>query len=206
MLKIGLTGGLGCGKTTVAALFIAKDIPVLDADQIARELVEPGQPALERIIAVFGANILTADGQLNRAALRTQIYANAQAKRQLEAILHPLVYQSLTEKAAQLNAPYCLFAIPLLIETQQQAFVDRILVVDCTVEQQYERVRTRDGFDDVTIARILQVQASREQKQAMADDLIDNSASLERLREQVEILHQAYLALSEHHQSKHKTA
>lgn len=203
MLKVGLTGGVGCGKSTVAELFAAKGVPVLDADQIARELVEPGQPALSAIVAQFGNAMLT-DGRLDRRALRERIYVDATAKQALEAILHPLVYQSLAEKAAHLQAPYCLFAIPLLLETGRQAFVDRVLLVDCQVEQQYERVRNRDGLDDSAIGRILQAQASREEKRAAADDIIDNQGSVDRLQEQVDELHRAYLAAADTHNPSEK--
>ena len=195
VLKIGLTGGIGCGKSAAAELFAAKGVPVFDADQIARDLVEPGQPALAAIVAEFGEAVLL-DGRLSRAAMRERIFADAAAKQTLEGILHPLVYESLAAKAASLQNPYCIFAIPLLLETGRRAFVDRILLVDCPVEQQYERVRRRDGLDDAAIARIIRVQASREEKLAAADDIIDNAGGIEQLQGQVEKLHQAYLALA----------
>lgn len=195
MLKIGLTGGIGCGKSSVAELFAAKGVPVFDADQIAHELVEPGQSALAAIVAQFGDAVLT-DGRLDRAALRERIYADAQARRALEAILHPLVYQTLADRAGRVQAPYCVFAIPLLVETGGRAFVDRILLVDCLPEQQYTRVRGRDGLDDAAIGRIIQAQASREGKLAAADDIIDNTGPAGQLRGQVESLHQAYLAVA----------
>lgn len=197
MLKIGLTGGVGCGKSTVAQLFADLGMPVLDSDQIARELVEPGQPALAAIVTRFGKAVLTPDGRLDRAVLRGRIYADAEARRVLEAILHPLVYQELAERAAGLDAPYCLFVIPLLVETGRQAFVDRILLVDCPLEQQYERVRRRDGLSDAAIERIIRAQASREEKLACADDVIENVGSIEPLRRQVELLHRAYLGLAQ---------
>jgi len=195
VLKIGLTGGVGCGKSSVAQLFAAKGVPVFDADDIARELVEPGQPALAAIVAKFGDVVLAA-GRLDRAALRERVFADALDRQILEAILHPLVYQSLSAKAERLKEPYCIFAIPLLIETGRQAFVDRILLVDCPCEQQYERVRHRDGLDDTAIGRIISAQASREQKRAAAHDIIDNTGPIGQLRGQVENLHQAYLALA----------
>lgn len=197
VLTIGLTGGLGSGKTVVAELFADKGVSVFDADVISRELVEPGQPALADIVTEFGSSILL-EGRLNRSALRDRIYANPRARRRLEAILHPRVYQTLVEKAGQLHDPYCLFAIPLLIETGQQSFVDRILLVDCPVELQYERARLRDGLDDQTISLILDAQASRAERVASAHDIIDNSGSIARLREQVEKLHEDYLALALH--------
>lgn len=198
MLKVGLTGGFGSGKTTVAALFSAKGIPVLDADAIARELVEQGRPALAEIVAAFGDRVLL-EGRLNRAFLRDLIYADATARRRLEEIMHPKVYQALCEQEGRSQGPYCVFAIPLLIETGKQAFVDRILLVDCPVELQYERARKRDGLEDSTIGRIIAAQASRAQRLAAAHDIIDNSGSSDRLRDQVEKLHQAYLAQARHH-------
>ena len=195
MLKIGLTGGFGSGKSTVAALFCAKAVPVFDADAIAHELVEPGQPALAEIVAEFGDSVLSA-GRLDRALLRDRIYADTAARRMLEAILHPKVYQALGEKAGLLREPYCIFAIPLLVETGRQDFVDRVLLVDCPVEAQYERARSRDGLDDRTITRIIEAQASRAERLAVAHDVIDNSGSVNALHGQVEKLHQAYLALA----------
>ena len=197
MLKIGLTGGVGCGKSTVASMFAAKGVPVLDADEIARMLVQNGQPAFTAIVAHFGEGIVL-NGQIDRKQLRGQIYSNPQAKRTLESIIHPLVYQSLSDQARCLQNPYCIFAIPLLIETGRLDFVDRILVVDCLPEQQYERVRQRDRLDGPTISRIMRAQSSREQKLALADDIIENFGRIEELPGQVEKLHQAYLDLTKY--------
>lgn len=196
MLRVGLTGGVGCGKTTVAQMFADMGVPVFDADQIARELVEPGRPALAAIVREFGGGVLV-DGRLDRKAMRERIYADASAKRALEAILHPLVYRALDEEAGHLKEPYCIFAIPLLLETGRRAFVDRILVVDCPPEQQYKRVGRRDGLADAEIGRIIQSQAGREEKLAAADDVIENAGSIDQLRGQVERLHRAYLVLAQ---------
>jgi dephospho-CoA kinase len=196
MLKVGLTGGVGCGKSTVASLFGELGVPVFDADQIARELAEPGQPAYAAIAAQFGG-ILLDDGRINRALLRARVYANPQDRRTLEGILHPMVYNSLRDKAECLQQPYCILAIPLLIETGRQDFVDRILVVDCHPDQQYERVRRRDGLDDAAIARIIAAQASRAEKLAAASDIIENTGEVGRIRAQVVTLHQAYLAMAQ---------
>lgn len=192
-----MTGGIGCGKSTVADLFAAQGVPVFDADKVARELVEPGQPALAAIVAAFGAAMLSADGRLERAALRERIYADAGARRTLEALLHPLVYQSLDGMASRSRAPYCILAIPLLVETGRQGFVDRILLVDCAPEQQYARIRQRDGLDDAAIARIIQAQAGRAEKRAAAHDIIENTGPAEHLGEWVRKLHKTYLALAE---------
>lgn len=198
MLKIGLTGGVGCGKSEVGKLFAAKGVPVFDADIVAREVVEPGRPAFDDIVKAFG-QALVVDGVLDRKALREKVFADSAARRKLEAIVHPRVYQELSECAERASAPYCVFAIPLLIETGRQAFVDRMLVVDCAQEQQYARVRRRDGLDDTAIERVLQAQVSRERRLAEADDVIENSGSMEALAEQVERLHRAYLHLAGGH-------
>ncbi len=195
ILKVGLTGGVGCGKSTVASLFAERGVPVLDADQMAHAMVEPGQPGYDAIIAAFGDKLLD-NGRINRNRLRNRVFANAADRRILESILHPLVYQALHDQAQGLKSPYCLFAIPLLIETGQQDFVDRILVVDCLPGQQYERVRQRDGLDDISIGLIMQAQASREVKLAAANDVIENTGRIEQLQTQVEKLHQAYLAMA----------
>jgi dephospho-CoA kinase len=196
MLKIGLTGGIGCGKTTVANLFAAKGVPVLDADQIARELVEPGQPALDAIVRAFGGDFLEA-GRLNRAKLREIVFLFPERKRQLEAILHPMVFDAISRQMTALQSDYCVLCIPLLIETAQQAFVDRVLVVDCPVELQYARIKNRDGLEESEISRIIQSQASREERLAAATDVIENAGEIEQLQEQVEKLHQTYLTLAQ---------
>ena len=198
MLKVGLTGGVGCGKSTVASLFAEKGVPVLDADQIAHAMVEPGQSGFTAIIAEFGENLLE-NGRINRNRLRDRVFANAGDRRTLESIIHPLVYQALHDQAECLVTPYCLFAIPLLIETGRQNFVDRILVVDCLPDQQFRRVKRRDGLDVTSIERIMRVQATREEKLAAANDVIENTGRIEQLQEQVEKLHQAYLAMAHEH-------
>lgn len=197
MLKIGLTGGLGCGKTTVASLFAAKGVPVLDADQIARELVEPGQPALAAIVREFGEEFLEA-GQLNRVRLREVVFQCPERKRQLESILHPMVFDAMQRQLATLRSDYCILCIPLLFETKQQAFVDRILVIDCPVELQYERVKNRDGLEMAEIGRIIQSQVSRQERLAAATEVIENSGQMEQLVEQVEKLHRMYRILARH--------
>ncbi|MEI7869658.1 MAG: dephospho-CoA kinase [Candidatus Methylumidiphilus sp.] len=195
MLKIGLTGGVGCGKSTVAGLFAGKGVPVFDADQIARELVEPGQVAFAAIVAEFGEDILE-HGRINRAKLRDRVFANPLERQTLEAIIHPLVYQALVDRVECLDGPYCIFAIPLLVETGRLDFVDRILVVDCHPDQQYERVRQRDGLDEAAIGRIIQAQAKRGERLAVANDVIENTGLIKQLRVQVEKLHEAYLTLA----------
>lgn len=202
MLKIGLTGGIGSGKTTVAKLFKKRTIPVLDADQIAHALVEPRQPALQAIVEHFGKHILTAEGTLDRDRLRHIIFTSDQQKRTLEAILHPLVYQSMQEQLADLTAPYAILCIPLLIETGQQSFVDRILLVECSPEQQQTRVEQRDKLSLAEISKIIASQTSLQEKRQQADDLIKNNTDLTQLDQQVSRLHQFYLSVSDQQQMR----
>lgn len=196
MLKIGLTGGIGCGKTTVARLFAELGSPIIDADQIAHELVAKGQPALKQIDQQFDAGILNPDGSLNRSRLREIVFSDPAQKQKLESILHPLVYQAIQTELERLNAPYCIIAIPLLFETNMTHFVDRVLVVDCPVETQIARVRKRDQLSLERIQSIIDSQVSRDVRKSHADDLIDNSESDYRLAEQVKKLHNLYLSLS----------
>lgn len=199
MIKIGLTGGIGSGKSTVADCFAELGVAVIDADQIARELVEPGRPALDAIINAFGRDILDGNGQLDRARLRTLVFDAPARRQQLEAILHPLIRTEMRERAAALEAsgaPYAILCIPLLLETGQADLADRILVVDTPEELQYQRVRARSGLPDAQIAAIIAAQARREQRIAAADDVIVNDEDLAKLRRQVVGMHRRYLALT----------
>jgi len=196
VLKIGLTGGIGSGKTTVARLFAELNSPVLDADAIAHQLVAKGQPALTRIQEAFGTDILKPDGALNREALRDLVFSVPGQKQKLEAILHPLIYKTLQAELEQMSAPYCIVCIPLLFETNMTHFVDRILVVDCPVETQIERVKNRDHMSMERIESIIASQASRALRKSKADDLIDNSKTDSGLAEQVKKLHNLYISLS----------
>jgi dephospho-CoA kinase len=196
MLKVGLTGGIGCGKSTVARIFSQLQIPVIDADEIAHRLVAIGQPALAQIRQEFGADILSPDGTLNRRKLRDLIFSDPNHKQKLESILHPLVYQAIQADLKLLNAPYCIISIPLLFETNMSHFVDRILVIDCAVETQIERVRSRDNLTAERIQTIIDSQVSRDFRIKQADDLIDNSGTDDKLAERVKKLHNLYLSLS----------
>ena len=206
MLKIGLTGGIGSGKTTVANHFAALGVPVIDADQIARELVEPGQPALQAIVKAFGPDVLGSPDQqghvqLDRARLRARVFADVQQRQLLESILHPLIRAEMQRRvrvlAEQGDVRYVLFSIPLLVEGGQIDLVERILVVDVPEALQYQRVRARDGISsDTEIAAILRAQANRQQRLAVADDVIVNDADLENLRQQVLKLHLFYQKLA----------
>ncbi|MGR8997554.1 MAG: dephospho-CoA kinase [Gammaproteobacteria bacterium] len=196
MLKVGLTGGIGCGKSTVARIFSQLNIPVIDADEIAHRLVDAGQPALAQIQQEFGADVIGPDGSLNRKKLKELIFSDLKQKQKLESIIHPLVYQAIQAELKLLTAPYCIICIPLLFETNMSHFVDRILVVDCAVEIQIERVRSRDNLTVERIQSIIDSQASRTFRIEKADDLIDNSDTDDKLAEHVKKLHNLYLSLS----------
>ena len=197
MLKIGLTGGIGCGKTTVAKVFEQLKTPVIDADEIAHQLVAIGQPALAQIQQEFGTGVFNPeDGSLNRKKLRELVFSDPKQKQKLESILHPLVYQFIQAKIKQLNTPYCIICIPLIFETNMTHLVDRILVVDCSVETQIERVRKRDNMAIERIQSIIDSQVSRAFRKAHTNDLIDNSVTDDRLAEEVKKLHNLYLSLS----------
>jgi dephospho-CoA kinase len=196
MLIIGLTGGIGSGKSTVADYFAQQGTPVIDGDQLARELVAPGSPALGEIARSFGLNILQPDGTLNRPQLRRRVFADPSQRRRLEAILHPRIYAEMHRRTQELRAPYCIWVIPLLLETGQTALVDRVLVVDTPESLQRERVLSRDGVDQDTLEAILRSQASRPERLRAADDVIVNNADLAHLQQQVTALHHRYLGLA----------
>ncbi|OYV18568.1 MAG: dephospho-CoA kinase [Methylococcaceae bacterium NSP1-1] len=196
MLKIGLTGGIGCGKSTVARIFEQLKIPVIDADEIAHQLVAIGQPALAQIQQDFGIRVFKPDGSLDRKKLSEIVFSDPKQKQKLESILHPLVYQFIQAKIKQLNTPYCIICIPLIFETNMTHLVDRILVVDCSVETQIERVRKRDNMAIERIQSIIDSQVSRAFRKAHTNDLIDNSVTDDRLAEEVKKLHNLYLSLS----------
>lgn len=195
MLIIGLTGGIGSGKSTVAGYFAQQGIPVIDADQLARELVAPGSPALLEIASAFGPDILLADGSLDRPQLRRLAFADPSQRRRLEAILHPRIYAEMRHRSQALEAPYCIWVIPLLLETGKTALTDRVLVVDAPESVQRQRVLARAGMDEDTLEAILRSQVSRNERLHAADDVIVNDADLSHLQQQVAALHHQYLAL-----------
>ncbi|MDZ7585326.1 MAG: dephospho-CoA kinase [Thiobacillus sp.] len=197
MFTVGLTGGIGSGKSTVADCFAALGVPVIDTDVIARELTAFGGAALEGIRAGFGETVMQADGTLDRAALRRRVFADGGARRQLEAILHPRIRQVVGDMLATLTAPYALVVIPLLVETGgYRDMLNRVLVVDCPEDVQIARVKARNGLAHDEIKAILAAQAGRAERLAVADDIIVNTATPEVLRVEVAALHQRYLALA----------
>jgi dephospho-CoA kinase len=196
VLKVGLTGGIGCGKSTVTALFKQWNAPVIDADDIAHQLVSIGQPALTAIQQQFGHHCLNVDGSLNRNVLRELVFTHPEQKQKLEAIIHPLVYQAIQAQIASLTTPYCIISIPLLFETNKADFVNRVLVVDCPIEMQIERVQKRDNLSLERVQSIIDSQVSRAFRVAHAHDVIDNTLSNAELAQQVEKLHNLYLSSS----------
>jgi dephospho-CoA kinase len=197
MFTVGLTGGIGSGKSIVAECFAAHGVPVIDTDVIARQLTLPGSAALDAIRTAFGETVMQADGTLDRAVLRRWVFADAAARHQLEAILHPRIRQSVEQALATLAAPYALIVIPLLVETgSYRDVLDRVLVVDCPEELRIARVMARSGLAQEEVKAILAAQAGRAERLAVADDVIMNTASPEALRTQVATLHQRYLAFS----------
>ena len=199
MLKVGLTGGIGCGKSSAVAIFQSLGVPIVDADRIARQVVQRGEPALAHIAASFGNAALTAQGELNRAWMREYIFTHPDARGQLEAILHPIIHTRI-EQAMQTHelagASYVLVDVPLLVEQGYQALFDRIVVVDCLPAQQLERVRQRDQVTDQQTQQIMQVQAARDLRLHYASDVLDNTSTKELLEVQVNQLHKKFLELS----------
>jgi dephospho-CoA kinase len=196
MLRIGLTGGIASGKTTVADLFAARGATVLDTDVIAREVVEPGRPALGALVKAQGRSILDGEGRLDRAELRRRLFEDAATRRDIEAILHPAILAELERQALQARGPYQVFVIPLLVENRLDYIVDRVLVVDCSEEEQVRRLMARDGEDRESALRMLGAQASREQRLAAADDVVDNGGPAADLPAQVAALDLKYRGLA----------
>ena len=192
-LRIGLPGGIASGKSTVAKMFAELGVPVVDTDVIAREVVEPGTPALEEIREAFGPEVITANGTLNRAAMRRIVFADDQARRMLEAIVHPRIRAEVFDQAASLGGDYQLIVVPLLVESPLRSFVDRVLVVDCGEDTQIERLLGRDGGSKDQARRIVAAQASRDERLALADDVIRNEGDMDETRHQVWDLHETYL-------------
>jgi dephospho-CoA kinase len=196
MLVIGLTGGIGAGKTIVANLFSEYGVPIIDADKIARELTESDQPVLAQIAAHFGPSILTSAGSLNRRLLRDIIFKTPAERLWLENLLHPLIQQEIEMRLKQLTAPYCIIVIPLLFETESTSFLHRILVVDASKETQIKRIQQRDQLSVAQIEAILTVQTQREHKLQQAHDVITNEGEIAELIPQVKKLHEFYLEKS----------
>ena len=194
---MGLTGGIGSGKSTVSDRFRQLGIPVIDADEVGRDLVAPGSPLLGAILERFGAHLVDSAGQLRRDLLRKRIFDDAEARHALESILHPAIRAEMLRRVAALDAPYAVLAIPLLLEAGQKDLVDRVLVVDVDESEQLRRVCQRDGGSTEEARRILNSQYPRQQRLQEADDVIRNDGNLPSLYRQVERIHRHYLKLAD---------
>lgn len=193
-LRIVLTGGIASGKSTVARLFEQHGVPVLDTDQIARDIVEPGMPAAQAIAQQFGPRVIGPDGRLDRRALRDIVFADTAARRQLEAITHPLILAELERRSQRAGGSYQLLVVPLLVENGKRVAADRVLVVDCPESLQLQRVMARDGSSLAQAQAILAAQATRAARLAAADDVIVNDGDSQHLHAAVQVLHQRFLA------------
>ena len=194
--RVGLTGGIASGKSTAAKFFGALGVPILDSDQVARDVVEPGQPPLERLVERFGRKILTPDGHLDRPALRDIVFADPKARADLEALTHPAIGAAMEARSAAAGGPYQILVIPLLVEKNLAAHVDRVLVVDCDEELQIRRLRDRDGSTPEQVQAVLRAQAPRAARLKAADDVIHNDSDMSAVRDQVAALHARYLDLA----------
>ncbi len=195
---VGLTGGIGSGKSEVARLFADRGVFVVDTDAVAHELSAAGGAAIEPIRAAFGPGVISPDGALDRAAMRRRVFADPAARRKLESILHPLIRARSQERLAQAQSPYAILVVPLLVESGvDRDRYQRVLVVDCPEALQTARVTSRSGLDPDEVRAIMATQASRAERLSQADDVIDNSGPLEQLKPQVDRLHRSYLPLAE---------
>lgn len=196
MLRVGLTGGIGSGKSTAAALFAGHGVPVIDADEIARQLVVPGQTAYKQVLKTFGSDVVDTGGKLDRNRLRHIVFADPEQRKRLEAILHPLVRREIQQQTQRLQTPYCIIVIPLLIEADQRDLVDRVLVIDTDETLQLQRVAARSQLTEEEIRKIIGAQLSRSERLRYADDVILNNTDLAELRASVDTFHERYLALA----------
>lgn len=193
---LGLTGGIGSGKSAASQWFEAQGITVVDADVVAREVVEIGQPALAQIQQAFGDWVLLEDGSLNRRALREHIFQSPEARKTLENITHPAIRTSIIQQLHAAQSPYAILVSPLLFETNQHELTQHTLLIDATIELQIERASQRDGQNIEQIRNIIAAQMSREQKQTMADDIVLNDGHLDHLYAHLRLLHQKYLNMA----------
>jgi dephospho-CoA kinase len=196
VFRVGLTGGIASGKSTVAKFFAAAGVPIIDTDQVAREVVEPGQPPLEQLVERFGRSILTADGHLDRPKLREIVFSDPRARADLEALTHPAIGTAVEAWSAAAGGPYQILILPLLVEKSLGSQVDRVLVVDCDEELQIRRLQARDGSTVEQARAILNAQTSRTARLKSAHDVIQNEGDLSVVRDQVSALHARYLELA----------
>ena len=194
---VGLTGGIGSGKTTISDLFAELGVDVIDTDEISRALTAKAQPAVAQIAEQFGPDVVAADGSLNRDRMREIAFSELEARKKLQGILHPLIRAEVQRRLAGSAKLYALVVVPLLVESRGYDFADRVLVIDCSEEQQIERVMHRSRLSRDQVKAIMATQASRSERLAAADDVINNDGEIADLRSQVEKLHRQYLSLSE---------
>jgi len=195
-LTIGLTGGIASGKSLVQSHFEVLNVPVLDADQVAREVVMPGTPALAQIAQTFGAEFLLANGELDRRRLRGLVFGNPEALRRLEAITHPQIRAAMRRWLAAQTAPYCMLSVAILVEARMHDLVDRVLLIDAPVELQLARLTQRDGIDEALARQMLAAQSDRETRLGAAHDVLDNTSDIATTRAAVDTLHRFYLDLA----------
>lgn len=194
---IGVTGGIGSGKSTVCELFAERfGVPVIDADVLAREVVEPGEPGLAALVERFGDDILTTTGTLDRPKLKRLVFSDDARRRELEQILHPRIRDRMRAALEAITAPYCLLGIPLLTEGGRSDVIDHVLVVDCPEEVQIERVRRRDDLTAAEVMAIMRTQASRESRRALADDIVINAGNRADLVDRIDELHQKFTRIA----------
>ena len=195
-LRIGLTGGIASGKSTVADLFSEHGVPIIDTDVIARELVRPGEPALNEIRIAFGDDVFDAQGRLDRKSMRKVVFLDPARRVKLEAILHPEIRDAVVAQSKKTDGPYQIIVVPLLVRSPIQQFMDRVLVVDCDEDNQLKRLLARDAENEEQARRIFAAQASRQDRLELADDVITNDGELGETRSQVDALHNKYLRLA----------
>ncbi len=193
---IGLTGGIACGKTTASNFFAEQGIEIIDADIAAREVVAPGEPALTEIATRFGDEVLQPDGSLDRKKMRELVFADADKRKQLEAILHPRIRQRLRKQLQQAKGPYVIFSVPLMFESGLDQLTDRVLVIDVSPEVQRQRLIERDGSSVEQANAIVRAQMPREERNSRADDIVDNSTNLDDFISQLTSIHAVYLQLA----------
>jgi dephospho-CoA kinase len=202
--SIGLTGGIGSGKTTVADLFGERGAALIDTDAIAHQLTTPGGVAIDAIRAAFGDDFIGADGAMDRARMRTHVFADAGARKRLEAVLHPLIRSETARAAQEARGDYLIFVVPLLVESQQwRTRTSRVLVVDCSEDIQIARVMQRNGMTRAQVEAIMAAQATRAERLAAADDVIENNGDTAALLPQIERLHARYLAMAKTNRDGH---
>lgn len=195
-LRVGLTGGIACGKSTVADMFAARGVPVIDTDVLARDAVKPGEPALDEIARYFGPEVIDEEGNLRRRRLRERVFADDAGRKALESILHPRIRDAALRQSASAGGSYQIIVVPLLVESPMKNEMDRIVAVDCSEEAQLARLLLRDAENEDQARRMIAAQSSRTERLAIADDVIVNDGALEETERQVDKLHERYLDLA----------